>query len=73
MVWLSVAPGTERYRLTDLHRRFNGDMNSASVSSFSTRETRQSVCGGGRKNKQEAMLTTASVLSAVDVQPTVQR
>lgn len=53
MVWLSVAPGTERYRLTDLHRRFNGDMNSASVSSFSTRETRRSVCGGGRKQKKQ--------------------
>lgn len=52
MVWLSVAPGTERYRLTDLHRRFNGDMNSASVSSFSTRETRRSVCGGGEETEK---------------------
>lgn len=46
---LRAAPGTERHRLTELHRRFNGEMNSASVSLFSTRETRWK----GEKGKKE--------------------
>lgn len=48
---LRAAPGTERYRLTDRHRRFNRDMNSASVWLFSTRETGRERRGGERKRK----------------------
>lgn len=47
---LRAAPGTERYRLTELHRRFNEDMNGSSVSLFFTRQTRWR---GGRKGKKE--------------------
>lgn len=51
---LRAAPGTERSRLTELHRRFNRDMNSASVSLFSTSETRKRGReGGGRKKKKQ--------------------
>lgn len=35
---MRAAPGTEGYRLTKLHRRLNRDMNSASVSLFSSQE-----------------------------------
>lgn len=42
---MRAAPGTERYRLTELLRRLNRDMNSASVSLLSTRKR-------GKKEKQ---------------------
>lgn len=49
-------------------------MNSASVSSFpQEKQDRVDKAEAEKKNKQEAMLTTTSVLSTVDVQSVVQR
>lgn len=50
-----AAPGTERYRHTEMHRRFNKDMNSASVSLFSTRKR-----GKGKANKRQCSLLLVS-------------
>lgn len=71
---MRAAPGTERYRLTARERRLNRDMNSASVSLFSTRETQGRKRGRTReqKNKQEASLTAILAPTDVDVQSTVQ-
>lgn len=59
---LRAVPGTERYRLTELHRRFNRDMNSASVSLFSTRETRERERKKGKRqtNRRQCSLLLLS-------------
>lgn len=56
MVWLRAAPGTERYRL---HRRFNWDMNSASVSLFSTTDKREEE---GEKEREKTNKRRCSLL-----------
>lgn len=57
---LSAAPGTERNRLTQPHRRINWDMNSASVSLFSTRDKREREKGSRKKQQEGSSLLLLS-------------